>query len=421
MMRPEEAWTCLEPYLHPLASETIALQAAHGRVLAGPLNATLDVPGTDVSAMDGFAVAGAVVPGEPVPITGSVFAGDRPGLAVAQGQAARIMTGATVPRGADRIIPVELAEVDAATSDTGAPVVRFSRSTETGAHIRRRAEIMRRGEALLGPGELLTPGALGLVATHGISRVEVHRAPRVAVLATGDEVVSPEEEPQPGQLRNSNTPFLVAAGAGLGLAFTSLGIAADRRDDLHAKIEAGMAYDILLLSGGVSMGEHDLVEGVLQELGASPLFDAVAMQPGKPLVAAHHAGGLIFGLPGNPASVMVAFWLFVRPALRRLLGLRDGFWHGALGGRLVSPAPGAKDRDRFLPAEVSFEGTLPMVSPRPPRGSHDLAAYGGGTALLRIRPNAEPAAAGAACEILPLADWRLPNPRTRRDQPEEGG
>jgi molybdopterin molybdotransferase len=142
-------------------------------------------------------------------------------------------------------------------------------------------------------------------------------------------------------------------------------------------------------------------------LGCTILFEKVAVQPAKPVVAAvHGAGGLVFGLPGNPASAMVAFWLFVRPALRRLLGWEDGYWKGALKAELAAPLAGAKGRDRFLPATVAFEDGKILVTPHPPVGSHDVAAYACGTALVRIPANAEPRGVGEDCEILPLADWR---------------
>jgi molybdopterin molybdotransferase len=155
------------------------------------------------------------------------------------------------------------------------------------------------------------------------------------------------------------------------------------------------------------MGELDLVEGVLAALGCRFHFTAVAIQPGKPMVFATHPGGLVFGLPGNPASVMVGFWLFVRPALRRLLGGDDAWWRGAVAATLGAPLPGAGARDRFLPATVTFTaGGAPRVDPLVPRGSHDLAAYARGSALVRVPAGSAPAPAGAGCQILPLADWR---------------
>ena len=169
--------------------------------------------------------------------------------------------------------------------------------------------------------------------------------------------------------------------------------------------ERGLGYDVLLLCGGVSMGEHDLVEGVLARLGCRIVLDGVAIQPGQPLVFAVHDGGIVFGLPGNPASVMACFWLFVRPVLRRWLGVPDGFWHGALAAELAAPLPGAGARDRFLTAEVTFTSGAIRATPRLSRGSHDLAAFALGTALVRVRAGAPPQPAGAPCEILPLGDW----------------
>ncbi len=315
------------------------------------------------------------------------------------------MTGAPLPRGADRVVPVE-------ASDGGRDAVTFRTDAAAGDHVRRQGEVLRAGDLLLPAGAPLTPGALALLATHGYGLLPVRRAPSVAVLTTGDEVVPPDTVPAPGQLRDSHTDFLLAAGASLGLRFTALGTAPDREDELAALVAAGLESDVLLLCGGVSMGEFDLVEGVLARLGCQAWFDAVAVQPGKPLVFATQVsgpnpGGIVFGLPGNPASVMVSFWLFVRPALRRLLGSPAGhWWDGALAGILDAPLPGSGPRDRFLPAEVSFRDGRIRVRPHPPKGSHDLAAFARGTALVRVRAGSAAAPAGAACEVLPLVDWR---------------
>lgn len=401
MIRPEEAWRRLLPRLAPLASETLVRRSALDRVLAAPLEATVDVPAADVSAMDGYAFAGAVETGEHRAVVATVAAGDAPGLELAPGDAARIMTGAPLPRGADRVLPVEL-------TDGGAEVVTVHEPPAPGAHIRRHGEILRTGAPLLPAGHRLSPGALALLATHGYAEVPVHRAPRVRTLATGDEVVPPETTPAPGQLRDSHTDFLLAAGRTLDLDFEPLGIAPDRPEELEGLIARGLEADVLLLSGGVSMGEFDLVEGVLAKLGCTILFDQVAIQPAKPLVAAVHDGGLVFGLPGNPASAMVAFWLFVRPALRRLLGHTDGYWHGALTAELDAPLAGAKARDRFLPAEIEIRSGRLLATPVSPLGSHDQSAYARGAALIRIPAHSSPTPAGSPCEILPLVDWRLP-------------
>jgi molybdopterin molybdotransferase len=391
---PDAAWQRLEPFARPLPSERLARRRAHGRVLAEPTMATVDVPPTDVSAMDGYAVAGDVA-GCSLPVAGTVAAGNAPGHLLAPGSAVRIMTGAVVPAGADRVVPVEL-------TDDGAETAAFRDGVEAGAHIRRRAEIVAAGEPLLPAGAPVTASALALLATHGLDELAVHRAPSVRLLVTGDEVVPPDTTPRPGQLRDSHTDFLLAAGRGLGLDFEPLGIAPDRRPELESSIAAGLEADVLLLTGGVSKGEYDYVEEVLAGFGCRTLFDAVAIQPGKPLVVASHDGGLVFGLPGNPASVMVCFWLFARPTLRRMIGFEDGYWHGALEGELAAPLPGAKGRDRFLPAEVETVAGRCRVRPRRSWGSHDLMAYGRGGAIVRVPAHSLPAEAGGSCQFLPV-------------------
>lgn len=401
MIAPEEAWRLVADRISPLPAAELGRREAAGRVLAQDLHARVDVPAADVSAMDGFAVCGPVEPGETRPVSGTLAAGAPPGFGLVPPAVVRIMTGAPVPQAADRVIPVELTDGDAER-------VVFRGSVESGRHIRFQGEVLRRGEPLLAAGSPLTPGALAQLATHGYATVPVHRPPEVALLATGDEVVSPESEPAPGQLRDSHTDFLLAAGARLGLPFRSLGIAPDRKEALRHGIAEGLRGDVLLLCGGVSMGEFDLAEGVLAEFGCHSWFDVVAIQPGKHLVFAEHVDGegrrrWVFGLPGNPASVMVSFWLFVRPALRRLQGYplgADGFWHGALRGRLTAPVPAAGPRDRFLPAEIEIRDGGILATPFPPKGSHDLAAFSHGSALLRIRAGAPAAAVGEMCEVL---------------------
>ena len=399
MLRPEDAWERITSRLTPLSPIRRERLDALDAVLAEDLVATVDQPQADVSAMDGYALAGEVETLVDIEVVGRSIAGPPPDFVVPPGAAAKIMTGAVLPRGADRVVQVELTAPDAST-------VRFAEITAPGAHIRRRGEVVRRGDPLLAAGTRLTPGAISLLASHGYTEVEVHAAPTVAVLTTGDEVVPPDLEPGPGQLRDSNTSYLLAAGRAMGPAFApfeSLGIAPDRVDELRAMIRDGLQYDVLLLCGGVSMGELDLVEDVLEELGCEKLFDKVAIQPGKPLVAARHDGGWVFGLPGNPASVMITFQLFVRPLLRRLAGHPDGFWHGALRGELAADLPPPKGRDRFLVASVrrSSDGRL-LVLPHPPRGSHDVAVYARGGALVRVPSDGPRKTEGSMCEILPL-------------------
>jgi molybdopterin molybdotransferase len=426
VIEPREAWRRLLGHLTALPAERVARRRAFGRVLAEPLAATLDVPFADVSAMDGYALAapeerasepvgggaagGAAARGGAagegggggfdLPVAGVVAAGDPPGATLPPGAALRIMTGAPLPAGADRVVPLE-------DTDRGRERVVVERLRGPGANVRRRGEIVAAGAELLPAGAPLTAGAMALLAAHGHAEVAVHAAPRVALLVTGDEVVAPEDEPGPGQLRDTHTDFLLAAASALGVELASLGRAPDRKDELRRRVGSGLAdTDVLLISGGVSKGEFDFVEEVLAALGCRPLFTAVAIQPGKPLVAAAGPVGgrtrLVFGLPGNPGAVMTCYWLFVRPALRRLMGHRDGWLHGLVAGELAAPAPGAKERHLFVPAEVDAEGARLRVVPVSSRGSHDLAATARGTALLWVPPGMRPRKAGEPCSVLPI-------------------
>lgn len=387
---PEEAWRRLEPCLTALPGELVARRHSWRRVLARDLTARIDVPAHDVSAMDGYAVRAPGL-GESLPVAGTVAAGDPPGHLVTAGTAWRIMTGAPMPQGADRVVPIEL-------TDGGTARVTLRQLPRPGAHVRRRAEVVRAGDALLPAGTVCTPAVLANLATHGITTLEVHGAPRVAVVTTGDEVVPPEVEPEPGQLRDSHTDFLLAAGRGLGLTFESLGIAADHADILYERISSGLASDVLIVCGGVSKGAFDWVADTLRRCGCELLFHNVSLQPGKPMLAARHASGLVFGLPGNPNSVMVTFALFVRPALRRLLGYDDGFWSAAAEGVLSDSLPAAADRDRFIPARVRPRADGPAgIEPIAVRGSHDMSSFAAAEALVRVRAGDPARRAGARC------------------------
>ncbi|HEX2190165.1 MAG TPA: molybdopterin molybdotransferase MoeA, partial [Longimicrobiaceae bacterium] len=322
---------------------------------------------------------------------------------------------------ADRVVPFERTERLAAPPEdegpgaadregrgSGGREVLFHAALAAGDNIRRRGEATRAGAPLLPAGTVLGPADLALLATHGFAAVRVHRAPRVAVLTTGDEVVPPDEAPRPGQLRDSHTDYLLAAGARLGLVVEPLGIAPDRPRALVERLGAGLAAaDVLLVGGGVSAGELDFVEGALAELGCRALFTGVAIQPGKPLVAAVREGAredghkLVFGLPGNPASVLVTWRLFARPALERLLGRPASPFDRLLPGELAAPAPGTRGRDRFLPARLEHRDGRLLVHPVAIAGSHDLAAYARGPALLHLPAHSPPLPAGAPCRVLP--------------------
>lgn len=399
MIDPAAAWERLLPHLAALAAERLDRRRAAGRRLASTTVATTDLPPCDISALDGFALAGEAALPEvegAFPIAGTRLAGDPVGERLARGMAMRIMTGSAVPEGADRVVAVEETVV-------AGDRVRPKAAVTPGAAIRRRGEIVHRGEELLPAGALLSPAALALLASQGIAEVEVHRAPRLALLLTGNEIVPPDATPGPAELRDSHSDFLIAELAEMGLPVISLGIARDDPETLAARLRDGLAAaDVVLCCGGVSMGEADFLAPVLAGLGCRTIFHGVAMQPGKPLLAAHQGAQLVFGLPGNPASVMVAFWLFVRPAIRRLMGDPADLWDAALPGTLGGALGAGRARDRFVPARWRAVAGQAVIEPISPKGSHDLLAFGQASALVRVRAGDPQREAGEACEWMAL-------------------
>jgi molybdopterin molybdotransferase len=302
----------------PTATEARALPAALGHVLAEDVQAPFDVPPADNSAVDGYAVCGADLHASgPVRLrvvgdlpAGGIFSG-----AIDRGEALRIMTGAPMPAGADTVVPKELAQSDAAG-------VRLE-AVPVGANVRARGEDVRAGSVALERGVVLRPQELGLLASLGRPQVSVHRRPRVALLSTGDEVVEPGCLRRPGQIYDANRFSLFGLVEQAGGTPVDLGIVPDLQSELRARLEdAACRADIVLTSGGVSVGEYDLVKAVLGEIGGIDFWQ-VAMQPGRPLAVGTIHGRHFFGLPGNPVASVLCFLLFVRPALWKLGGRRN--------------------------------------------------------------------------------------------------
>jgi len=304
-----------------LPAETRPLAETLGLVLAEDIVASHSVPPFDNSGMDGFAVraadtveASAEAPvwltlGETIP-AGHVAAG-----ALGLDEAAKIMTGAPIPEGADAVVQSE-----AAVEEDG--LVLVYEAVKRGKNIRRAGEDVQEGDRVLAAGAVLGPAEMGLVASLGFPVVQVHRRPRVAIISTGSELVEVDQPLGPGQIRNSNSYSLRAQCQQLGIQATALGIVPDDYQATRRLVEEGLGYDVLLTSGGVSVGEFDFIKDVQDDLGVERRLWGVAMKPGKPLAFGVRDGTLVFGLPGNPVSAMVSFELFVRPALLRLMGYR---------------------------------------------------------------------------------------------------
>lgn len=361
----------------PLDAAPTPLADALGRVLAEDVRADLDSPPFTKALMDGYAVRAA--DGLNLRLTGVVAAGDPPGARVGPGEAVRIFTGAPLPDGADAVVMVE--KTEPAEPRIGEPV-RLTEAVRTGQNVLPRGREMRAGDVVLPAGTALTPAAVGLLAGVGRAMVSTVRRPRVAVMATGSELVEADVKPGPGQIRNSNGPMLVAQAARSGAVPRYLGIGRDDANTLAAMVRDGLeTSDVLILAGGVSVGAFDLVPGVLRELGVAAHFHKVRMKPGKPLLFGTKGNTLVFGLPGNPVSSFVCYELFVRPALRALAGHRDpGPTTATLP--LSEPLAAKNDRATFHPAKL--EGTT--VRPLPWFGSADLRALLTADALLVLPP-----------------------------------
>jgi molybdopterin molybdotransferase len=389
----EEALGRILARCRPTPAEEVPLAAAAGRVLAEALSATGPLPPFANSAMDGFAVRSVDLAGGPaaLPVREGGAAGRAP-EPLPPGVAARVATGAPIPEGADAVVPIE----DATLEDGRA---RLPGGVRAGRHVREIGSDVRAGEPALPAGTPLGPGEGALLAALGIASLRVHRRPRVAVLSTGAELVPPEEpEPGPARIRDANSTALVWACRAAGADVESLGIAPDEPGPLRGLLARGLEADVLVTSGGVSVGERDLVREGLEALGVEPLFWRVDLRPGKPATAGVGPGGLALGLPGNPASALVGFELFVRPALRAVAGWaepRPARWGAVAGGAW----PAAERRAHAIRVRRAPDG---RVAPTGDQGSHRILSLVGAEALALIEPG-RGVRAGDAVTVLPAA------------------
>jgi molybdenum cofactor synthesis domain-containing protein len=424
----------------PLPAEPVAPERALGRYVAAPAMARTDLPPWDNSAMDGYAVRAldTATASESSPVvlrvTGEVRAGETPAIAVEPGTALRIATGAPIPPGADAVVPVELtiptdpagwALGPAGRDATGPlpPGVRVVAAVPAGGSVRVRGGDLRAGDIVLASGSAMTPAAVALAAGAGIDEVIVHRRPRVAVLATGDEIRPPGAPLGPAGIPDANGPGLRALVAAAGADPLDLGIARDRLEDVASRLTGAIAQaDVVIVSGGVSVGPYDVVRSAFERVGRVDLW-RVAVQPGKPFafgVAERPAGAavgrrsvngpagvLLFGLPGNPVSTAVTFQLFVRPALRRLSG---GATVGLADDRGVLAEPVSKsqgrrayirvvvDRDPGGRVRRDEQGRV-IARLAGGQGSHVLSALAAADALAVVPEDVGGLDAGAEVEI----------------------
>ncbi|MDJ0763963.1 MAG: molybdopterin molybdotransferase MoeA [Myxococcota bacterium] len=360
----------------PQEIQMVPLDAAIGQVLAQDIASDVDVPPFDKASMDGFAVRSADVAQPPatLDVVMDVPAGGVPTGRLEPGQAAAVMTGAPVPEGADAVVQVEW------TSGFGTPTVEVNRAAPKGMHISPKADILKVGTPVLLAGTQVDVEELSLLAGAGCDPVPVFKQPSVAVLSTGDELVSPGETPGPGKIRNTNGPALIGFLRSLGLNPANLGQVSDTLDDLRAAVGKGLGYDCLLLSGGVSAGAYDFVQDILNEFGVEVHTTRVAVKPGKPTVFGTLNGKMVFGLPGNPVSAMVIARVLAGPALRKRMGYQDPASR-VIRARLTSDIRKKPDRLWLVHGTIAFDRET-AVTPVKNRGSADLPAAGRGNCLI---------------------------------------
>lgn len=377
----------------PLPAEPVAVPEAAGRVLAEPARALVDLPPFPSSAMDGFAVRAADTPGT-LPVGHRIAAGRPAPRPLAPGEAMAIATGGVVPDGADAVIPSEYVVANDNT-------VEIAAAARPGDHVRPRGGDVHAGDVVVEPGSLLGPAQLGGLAAAGVSEVLCARRPRAAVLTTGSELRAAGEPLGPGEIYESNGTLLASALAAAGAVVERLASVEDDPGAHRAALARGLEHDVLVTSGGVSVGPHDLVRGIGRELGVEEVFWGVAVKPGKPVFFGVRGGTLVFGLPGNPVSSLVGFELFVRPALLALQGAaQPGPRYES--GRLARALRRNPQRDELVRARSHAGEDGIRLEPIAGQESHMIARAAAADALVLV-----PRGEGQLAEGTPVLFLRL--------------
>lgn len=379
------------------AAETVSLDQAWGRVLAEDVKADRDYPPFNRSTRDGFAVRSqdAAHADTALTLDGEVRAGEYFKSEIGPGHCAAIMTGAPLPAGTDAVVMVEY-------TGTEGDKIKIQRPAAPFENVVRQGSEAGAGQPILSRGRRLRTGEIGLLASVGKEKVAVYVRPRVAILPTGDEVVPIGRKPEWYQVRNSNSAMLAAVVASAGGTPWEIGIGPDRKEALQNLIVKALEADMLLLSGGVSMGKYDFVEDVLEDLGAEFYFRSVAIRPGKPLVFGRVQGKFFFGLPGNPVSSFVTCNLFARPAISVLTGSRferPRF----LRARLEKSVHHKAGLTTFMPARIETREAEPVVSLVGWQGSGDLVGVAEANAFLVVRAEEPSPVAGDWVDVMPMA------------------
>lgn len=380
MITVDQAISTVLYHVEQLEAETVALEYAHRRILAEDVIADIDLPPFDRARMDGYAIQSADLRTAPATfrVIGEVPAGAMFEGEVHSGEAVKIFTGAPVPKGADAVQKVEVTRAEDNSVEIIEPV-------SPGQFITPHASEIAAGEIVAKTGEEICAAEMAVLASFGYSRVRVTRRPRVAVLSTGSELVEVSAKPSAAQIRNSNTYTLAAYAAQAGAIVNMHGIVEDTPEaTCDALIRAADNCDLVITSGGVSMGDYDLVKAALLEIGAEIYFDKVIIRPGKPIVFARRGETFFFGLPGNPVSTSVTFNVFVRPAIRKMQGNTSPMLP-IVRAHLARPIKDKSSRRSYLPARFYVEAGRAMVEPLKWGGSSDLVAFMRASALIVVR------------------------------------
>lgn len=394
LLSMEDAQRLILERVRPLESEQVPLVEAAGRVLVSEARSMVDLPPFDSSAMDGFAVRSADTPGQ-LPVGARIAAGRPAERELEPGEAMAIATGGAVPVGADAVVPIEAVVAEDNRIEIAEAVV-------AGAHVRPRGGDVARGAPVVEAGELLGPAQIGALAAAGIAQVSCSRRPRAAVLATGTELQRPGEELQFGQVYEANSALLAAQLRSVGAEVERLEAVEDDEDAHRAALESGLRADVLVSSGGVSVGPHDLVRSVGAGLGVEEVLWGVAVKPGKPLWFGVRERTLVFGLPGNPVSALVSFELFVRPALLALQGHRSPLPRFR-PGRLIGPVRRNPTRVELVRARSHVSGGAVALDVLSGQESHMIARAAAADSLVLIPAGRSELAAGSPVSYLPLA------------------
>jgi molybdopterin molybdotransferase len=390
LLSVNEALEAVLGRVEPLNAEPIGLAEAPGRVLAEDAGALVDLPPFTSSAMDGFAVRAADTPGR-LPVVERIAAGRPAPRALGAGEAMGIATGGVVPEGADAVVPIERVTTDG-------DQIEIAELAAAGANVRPRGGDVAAGAVVVSAGVRLGPQQIGALAAAGVGEVRCARRPRVAVLTTGTELRRPGEALAPGEIYESNGPMLQVLLASAGAEVVPLASVADDEDAHREAIEHGLAHDVLVTSGGVSVGPHDLVRRIEAELGVEEVFWGVSVKPGKPLAFGVRGPTLVFGLPGNPVSSLVSSLLFVLPALRALQGERDPEPR-YLNGTLAAPAKADPRRDELVRARLTSSGEL---EPLTGQESHMIVRAAEANALVYVPAGDAELPAGSTVRYLAL-------------------